>query len=190
MNLTKYQARMVKDHNLDYFKDNDFSPDLKQLVLNYAVSLAKINIIQHYMEQGIKLTQSAPLIDLMRKNAKIDTLQYLQTKGVNFDDSVLLISAIKEKKLKFAQFIVPQITNWENSSLKIAIKSSIESFDDLNQANKLINTLLKNISSELINELLDEISDPRLNDKKTFLLNQFLKINLPEDNNKIKKIKI
>ena len=62
--LSKEQSRMVKDHNLDYFKDNSFNSEVKQHILNYAVSLGKIDIIKLYMEQGIKLTSSSSLLDL------------------------------------------------------------------------------------------------------------------------------
>lgn len=187
--LSKEQSRMVKDHNLDYFKDNSFNSEVKQHILNYAVSLGKIDIIKLYMEQGIKLTSSSSLLDLMRKNSKLDTLEYLESKQVNFDDSVLLLAAIKEKKLKFAQFISPKITDCDTYTLKTIIQSCIENFDDMQKATKVFDCFLKKISSEDLNNSFSEMSD-KFKEQKTFVFNQFLKINLPEHQIKTKKIKI
>ena len=189
-NLTKEQARRVKDHNLDYFKDNNFYPEIKQNILNYAVSLGKIDIIKYYMEQGVKVTSSLATSDLMRRNAKIDTLEYLESHGVEIATNVFLLVAIKAQNLKFSQFLAPKVTDFDSFSLKTSIKFSIESFLDLPKASKVFDCLLKKISSEDLNQLLSEIDDNKFKDKKTFVFNEFLKIHLPDNKVKTKRIKI
>ncbi|MBC7474329.1 MAG: hypothetical protein H7263_08565 [Candidatus Sericytochromatia bacterium] len=189
-NLTKEQSRRVKDHNLDYFKDNNFCPETKQNILNYAVRLGKIDIIKYYIEQGVKVTSSSAISDLMRRNAKIDTLEYLESKGVEIATNVFLLVAIKAQNLKFSQFLAPKVTDFDSFSLKTSIKFSIESFLDLPKASKVFDCLLKKISSEDLNQLLSEIDDNKFKDKKTFVFNEFLKIHLPDNKVKTKRIKI
>jgi hypothetical protein len=188
-NLTKEQSRRVKDNNLDYFQDNNFYPEIKQNILNYAVSLNKIDIIKYYMEQGVQVTSDKAISDLMRKNAKIDTLQYLESKGVEVATTVFLLVAIKAQNLKFSQYLAPKVNDFDDFTLKTAIKFSIEYFFDLPKAHKVFDCLLKKVSSEDFNQLLSEIDD-KFKDKKTFVFNEFLKINLPDNKVKTKKIKI
>ena len=186
--LNKEQYRRIKDNNIDYFLENNFDYVTKTHILNQAVSLGKLDIIKIYMEQGLQITNSYSLVELMSLKRKVDILQYLDSKGVNLTDNthICFSASIKAKNIPFAEYLAPKINDNDDFVVTNAITEICKDFD-FSKSKKLIKILVKKISSPVFHSTLNNIYGAE--DKKTQLLEMFLKENLAEKS-QIKKVKI
>lgn len=190
--VSQEQFRSIKDHNVDYFQDGDFSLAQKCEFLHLAIEHGKINLIKLFMESGAIITNPQCIENLMGKHRKVDILIYLDSKNVDLSQHghAPFVKAVGAKNIKYAQYLGKKIDEIDLQSMKISLATIIRKFNNnISEVKPILEVVLKKLSSDTVTRMLDSDQFEGSSDTRNYIMNEFLKVSLSDKKNSV-RIKI
>ena len=196
----KEQLEAIKDNEPDYF-DGEYSQKQKEGFLVESIRRGKLDVIKHFMEQGVTLSPQifGQCIDsLAEKKKKVKVLEYLHSQGIDMspDNNMGILKSATALSIENTEYLakfVPFDHNGIWLTLNCIVKRDNFSEKELPLVNyePILNILLQKCSSETLKRVLDVKGQSSRDDENNkYVFNLHLALQLSDDKKDIKKIKI
>lgn len=183
MNITTTELEAIRDNDPDFF-DGNYSDNKKQDFLYKAIALGKLDIIKHFLEQGVQVVNGQCICELVEKNKKVKILQYLEGAGVDImpGSGMPFLRACVANKPENAAFLAPKIEDDCNGiylTLNIVTlrDKSDEGKQPLKKFEDILNIILKKSSAKTLNKVLNiKNHSPNSSDNNMYVAGLFLQM--------------
>jgi hypothetical protein len=183
MNITPTQLEAIRDNDPDFF-DEEYTDSQKQDFLYKSIALGKLDVIKHFVEQGVKVTNGRCIWELAEKNKKVKILQYLEGAGIDImpDGGMPFLRACVANKPENAAYLAPKLEyDCSGMYLTLNIVALRDKFDEqkasLNKFEAVLNIILEKSSANTLNKVLNiKNHSPNSNANSLYISNLFLKM--------------
>lgn len=186
MNITPKELEAIRDNDPDFF-DGNYTDDKKENFLYKAIALGKLDIIKHFVQQGVKIKNGNCICELVEKSNKVKILKYLEESGFDIapNGGMPFLRACAANKADSADYLSHKI---EYNSRAIAISLNVvvlrdkhkENKDSLNSFEKVLEIILKKSSGNTLNSILNiKTNNPKSDNNNLYVAGLFLNMDKP-----------